>query len=122
MTRSELEQTYYLSRELKMWERELKRIRALPPRADNAAEEPDKPDLETLVIAKKEEIRDSRDRAVRYIINIPDSLNRMVVYYRCVSLMSWRRIACEVGGNITESGVRMIYTRFFKKGKKGAKK
>ena len=56
-----------------------------------------------------------RDKAVVYIYGIPDSLTRQIVYYRCVSLFSWRRVAYEVGGNNTEDGVRKIYSRFMDK-------
>ncbi len=129
MTRDDLEQIYYLNRELKMWERELERLRGqslvrspVPDVvrgsgiSDKVGDRGDKIiDLEARVKAKREEIQVARDDAVRYILGIPDSLTRMVIYYRCVSLMSWRRVAYEVGGGITKSGVRMIYTRFFEK-------
>ncbi len=127
MTKEELEQIPYLNRELKMWERELAELRAqslvCSPQMSAARSEgiSDKvgdraqrtADLEALIEAKREEIQDARDRAVRYITDIPDSLTRMVVYYHCVSLMSWRRVAYEVGGANTEESVRKIYKRFF---------
>lgn len=127
MTRTDLEQIYYLHRELRMWERELERLRGRSlvqsPQpstshgsgaADKVAERAARTaDLERLIAAKRDEIQGLRDRAVEYIYGIPDSLTRQVVYYRCVSLFSWRRVAYEVGGNNTEESVRKIYTRFF---------
>lgn len=133
MTRTDLEQIYYLHRELRMWERELERLRGrslvqsphptLGPQpnashgsgvsdkvADRAAETAD---LERLIAAKRDEIQELRDKAVAYIYGIPDSLTRQVVYYRCVSLFSWRRVAYEVGGNNTEESVKKHYYRFF---------
>ena len=129
MTRKELEQIYYLHRELRMWERELKRLRCRSlvgsplPNASHGSGTSDKvgdlaeqrTDMERLVAAKREEIQQQRDRAVAFIYGIPDSLTRQIVYYRCVSLFSWRRVAYEVGGNNTTDGVRKIYSRFMEK-------
>ena len=72
-------------------------------------------DLEQLIRDKKSEIQQQRDKALEYIYSIPDSLTRQVVYYRCVSLFSWKRVAYEVGGNNTPDGVRMLYNRFMDK-------
>ena len=127
MTKSELEQIYYLNRELKMWEDELARLKArslvaspMPSTShgtgisDKVAQRTEREmELEDRIQAKRDEIQEMRDRAVKYIQNIPDSLTRMIVYYRCVSLFGWRRVAYEIGGNNTEESVRKIYTRFF---------
>ena len=126
VTKSELEQIDYLNRELKMWETELERVRckslvgAPMPGGSHGSGVSDKVadraeriiELENRIIAKRDEIQRLRDEAVEYIESIPDSLTRQIVYYRCVSLMSWRRVAYEVGGNNTPDGVRMIYNRF----------
>lgn len=126
MTKSELEQIYYLNRELKMWETELERVRCkslvgspLPGNShgsgvsDKVADRAERIiELENRIIAKRDEIQRLRDEAVEYIYSIPDSLTRQIIYYRCVSLMNWRKVAYEVGGNNTPDGVRMIYNRF----------
>lgn len=128
MTKSDLEQIYYLNRELKMWETELERVRCkslvgspLPSNShgsgvsDKVADRAERIiELENRIIAKRDEIQRLRDEAVEYIYSIPDSLTRQIVYYRCVSLMSWRRVAYEVGGNNTEESVRQIYSRFMR--------
>ena len=129
MTKSDLEQIYYLNRELKMWETELERVRCkslvgspLPGNShgsgvsDKVADRAERIiELENRIIAKRDEIQRLRDEAVEYIYSIPDSLTRQIIYYRCVSLMSWRRVAYEVGGNNTPDGVRMIYNRIMDK-------
>lgn len=129
MNRTELEQIYYLNRELKMWEDELTRLRArslvaspLPSTShgtgisDKVAQRTEREmELEARIQAKRDEIQELRNRAVSYITTIPDSLTRMVVYYRCVSLFGWRRVAYEIGGSNTEESVRKIYTRFFER-------
>ena len=128
MTKSDLEQIYYLNRELKMWETELERVRCkslvgspLPGNShgsgvsDKVADRAERIiELENRIIAKRDEIQRLRDEAVAYIENIPDSLTRQIVYYRCVSLMNWRRVAYEVGGNNTEESVRQVYSRFMR--------
>ena len=128
MTKSELEQIYYLNRELKMWETELERVRCkslvgspLPSNShgsgvsDKVADRAERIiELENRIIAKRDEIQRLRDEAVEYIYSIPDSLTRQIIYYRCVSLMSWRRVAYEVGGNNTPESVRQIYSRFMR--------
>ena len=129
MTRDELEQIYYLSRELRVLERELERIcgqsliQSPLPNASHGSGISDKVgslaqkrvDTEQLIRDKKAEIQHQRDKALEYIYNIPDSLTRQVVYFRCVSLFSWKRVAYEVGGNNTPDGVRMLYNRFMDK-------
>lgn len=129
MTRDELEQIYYLNREQRMLERELERLRGKPliqsplPNAthgsgisnkiDKLAEK--RVDLEILIYDKQREIQQLRDKAVEYIYSIPDSLMRQIIYYRCVSLYSWRRVAYEIGGQNTEESVKKAYYRFFDK-------
>lgn len=131
MTRDELEQIYYLNREQKVLERELERLRGRSliqspmPNASHGSGISDKVgrlaeqcvDLEQLIREKKAEIQQQRDKALEYIYNIPDSLTRQVIYYRCVSLFSWKRVAYEVGGQNTEESVKKVYYRFFKKQK-----
>ena len=128
MTKSDLEQIYYLNRELKMWETELERVRCkslvgspLPSNShgsgvsDKVADRAERIiELENRIIAKRDEIQRLRDEAVAYIESIQDSLTRQIVYYRCVSLMSWRRVAYEVGGYNTAESVRQIYSRFMR--------
>ena len=128
MTKAELEQIYYLNRELKMWETELERVRCkslvgspLPGNShgsgvsDKVADRAERIiELENRIIAKRDEIQRLRDEAVAYIESIQDSLTRQIVYYRCVSLMSWRRVAYEVGGYNTAESVRQIYSRFMR--------
>ena len=128
MTKAELEQIYYLNRELKLWETELERVRCkslvgspLPGNShgsgvsDKVADRAERIiELENRIIAKRDEIQRLRDEAVAYIESIPDSLTRQIIYYRCVSLMSWRKVAYEVGGYNTAESVRQIYSRFMR--------
>lgn len=131
MTKSELEQIYYLNRELKMWEDELARLRArslvaspLPSTShstgisDKVAQRTEREiELENRIQAKKDEIQELRDQAVSYILTVQDSLMRQILFYYCVSLFGWKRVAYEIGGNNTPDGVRMMYNRFFERQK-----
>lgn len=131
MTKAELEQIYYLNRELKMWEDELARLKArslvaspLPSTShgsgisDKVAQRTEREmELEGRIQAKRDEIQDLRDRAVSYILTVQDSLMRQILFYYCVSLFGWKRVAYEIGGNNTPDGVRMMYNRFFERQK-----
>ena len=126
MTKEQLEQIYYTARELHMWERELERLKARSPvssprphigsgsgLSDPTAQNTERViSLENKIQELKEKLQTERDEAVQFILMIPNSVTRMVVYYRCVSLMNWRRVAYEIGGGNTEESVRKIYTRF----------
>ena len=128
MTRKDLEQIYYLNRELRLYEQELARIRARSlvsspvgggakggAPSDRVAQRAERTILlEQRISERKDEIQRLRDEAVQFISDIPDSLTRLVVYKRCVALMSWRRVAYEVGGDNTEENVRQIYSRFMR--------
>ncbi len=131
MTRSDLEQIYYLNRELKIWERELERlqgqslVRSPVPNAVRGSGVADKVGdraerviaLEEEIAAKRAELQTVRNAALEFIFAIPDSLTRQIIYYRCVELMGWRRVAAEVGGDNSEESVKKIYYRFFEKSK-----
>lgn len=129
MNRKILEQVYYINRELKMWEHELERLKmrspvASPtPRTGSGSSISDltariaerRIEIESYIKFKADQLQTARDEAMRLIWDIPDSLTRMIVFYRCVSLMSWRRVAYEVGGGNSEESVRQVYSRFMKK-------
>lgn len=126
MTKQQLEQIYYTARELNMWERELERLKARSPvsspqphngtsggTSDPTAQKAERViSLEDKIQKLKEKLQAERDEAVRFVMTIPDSITRMIVYYRCVGLMSWRKVAYEIGGGNTEESVRKVYERF----------
>lgn len=129
MTKTDLEQIRYLNRELKMWERELAELRSsslVPspkPGVSRRVGAPDpvgkrgnaEADLEKKISEMRDELKRRHDEAVELVLTIPDSLTRQIIYNRCVKLMSWRRVAYEVGGNNTKDSVRMVYNRFMSK-------
>ena len=129
MTRKELEQIYYLRGDLRVLEQELERLRCQSlvqspqPNISHGSGTSDKvgdlvalsDELVQLIEFKREELRQLRIEALLFIYSIPDSLTRQIIYYRCVKMLSWARVARVVGGNNTPDGVRMIYSRFMDK-------
>lgn len=88
MTKRELSQVYYLSREI--------------------AERPD----------AAERLEAERDKILRYIDGIGDSLTRQIMVKRHVELKSWRRIAKDIGGGNTADGIRKMHDRYLRREKK----
>lgn len=132
MTKQELEQIYYLNRELKVWEDELSRLRAKSlvqspvgsgshgsAVADKVAQRGERVvELENRIKAKRDEIAELSARAEIYITTISDSLIRQILFYRCVKLYGWRKVAYMCGGRNSEDSIKKIYQRFFKRQQK----
>lgn len=129
MTKKECNQLYYINREIKMWEKELARIRnksyvnspqvtGMPigttGTSDKTAErsllelEYEKliEQLRTVAALKKNEI-------LNFISTIELSSDRQIVFLRAAALLHWSVIADELGGDNTEDAVRMRYNRLF---------
>lgn len=64
---------------------------------------------------------DKLEGVEEYIANIPDSQLRMIIRYRVIDGMSWKKVAMKMGGGNTEDGVRMAYRRYFDGLKKDVK-
>lgn len=114
MTRRELEQLYFINKEIRMWEHELERIReecaakskqltGMPFANTNETSDPTADlavkmtDVEMVVLGKKKELELQRAKAISYIYGISDSLMRQIVKYRCLDYMKWHEIADLVG-------------------------
>ncbi len=122
MTRDDLEQIYYLNRELKIWERELERLRGqslvrspVPNavRGSGVADKVADRGNETADLERKTKSRrDLVNEVIDFINNIPDSKTRMIVRERCLKDRKWGIVAKVVGGENTKGSVRKIYDRF----------
>ncbi len=122
MTRDDLEQIYYLNRELKMWERELERLRGQSlvrspvPDVVHGSGVSDKVgnrgneivDLESKIKAR----RDLVNEVIDFINNIPKPRTRMIVREHCLKNRKWATVAKVVGGENTKESVRKTYDRF----------
>lgn len=131
MNKQELKQIYYLNRELKMWQDELKNLQ---DRIEQGAKQPDGmphgssvgdpvgniatelANCKMMISCKEFEIQIQRNRFVKYIDSLEDSLIRQIIFYRCVSCMGWAQVAASIGGRTTAASARMAFNRHFEKG------
>ncbi len=125
MTRDDLEQIYYLNRELKIWERELERLRGQSlvrspvPNAVRVSGVADKvanrgnetADLENKIKVRRELVNEVID----FINNIPKARTRIIVREHCLKNRPWDMVVKSVGGKSTEDSVKQTYLRFMRK-------
>lgn len=128
MNRRDLNQIYYYKQEIKMWEEERRRLKEESevkspsldgmPRSQKISDPTGRKgvtladidiiieDLEYRALVKTKEIYE-------FMRDIDDSMMRQIIKYRCIELLSWKRVAMKIGGGNTEDGVRMAFNRFF---------
>ena len=128
MTRKELQQIYYINREIQMWQNELAKLRARQlvgsPKISDMPKGgliigmddyvADLADLEATIKGLLAKLQIKRKEIMEYIFNIDDEFIRQIVYLRNVCLMSWNEVADSIGGGNTENSVKQVYSRFLK--------
>jgi hypothetical protein len=128
MTLKELSQLYYLNREIEMDQQRLEelRARAASPAAPKLDGMPHNPsvdnrleryiaeivDMEVIISAKQTQCIRERNRLLRYIADVPDSLTRQILTLRCVNGLNWLQVAAHIGGGNTEVGVKQRFYRY----------
>ena len=131
MTKNELKQVFYLDKELKalIIERDKlqerigssgKWIDGMPrgsgtgdPTGNLASEIAN---CKLMITCKELEIQIQKRRVIQFIDQIDDSVMRQIVFFRCVALKPWNRVAEEVGNGLTANGARMAFNRQFEGG------
>lgn len=127
MTNKELQQVYYLRKEIKMWKNKLKELSDLKAVNYNSnghsngisspvqelAERREK--IRQIITGKENEIILQEQVITEYIMTIDISLIRQIMYKRHIELKSWSIIAAEVGGKNTAESVRKMHERFLLK-------
>ena len=121
-TEKELDQVYFLRKEIIMWQKQLDSISDIPAinydvgggsgtssPVTRTAERREK--IRQIIAEKQEEIALKEQEITAYIVSIDDSLIRQIMYKRHIKLMSWPQIAKDIGG-ATPDSLRMIYKRF----------
>jgi len=132
LKKSEVKQIYYINKEIEMWRKELAQARSqsrvmgqqitdMPhasgisdKTADIAVQEVE---YEQLIEELEYNAFIMKNKIMRYITSIDDSVVRQIIFHRYISLLPWKIVACEVGGDNTADSVRMIDKRYFEEGK-----
>ena len=130
MTKRELSQLYFLTKEIAKDKERLARLEAAARiRAEQLTGMPrggvkkDKvgdlsaeiADLEKEIDRNVARCYKEMARLTRYVDSIPDSQMRLVFKLRCIDCKSWKRIALDIGGKNTEDSVKKQFYRFLKK-------
>ena len=97
----DFDRLYNLKTEVKIWERALHKQHSL--------------ELTQKIEEHLQDITALEDKLIEYILDIPDSQLRNVIYMRSVEGHKWSVIASNIGGNNTEDSVRKMYKRFIDK-------
>ena len=132
MDKKDLKQIFYLNKELKMWQDELQRLRDQMegrgkwidgmPRGTSVGDPvgnlaTEIANCRMMISCKEFEIQIQRNRVIKYIDNIDDSILRQIVFYRCISCMGWGEVATSIGGRTTAASARMMFNRHLDGGK-----
>ena len=127
MDKKELNQIYYLEKEIDMWRKALSRIqsRSLLPsqeitgmpfgsgisdKVGNLAAS--EVDIKNKIEELQKKVYEEQYRLLKYIETIEDSLMRQIMYHRHVLCMKWNEVAMTIGGGNTEDSVRKAHDRF----------
>lgn len=105
MTKRELNQTYYLKKEIADEYTRLAQLEAskAPPEVVD--------ETRRVIELKKAEAELSLQRVMRVILGIEDIRLRRIFWLRHIELKSWAAIAVDVGGGNTPDGVRIAHDR-----------
>lgn len=127
MTKEDLNQIYYLDKEIKMWQDELYKIKnkstvkstnmsAIIIKSCQSNDVldliVDLTEIESIINDKLIELQLKLKNIINYINNINDSFIRQIIYYRHVRLMKWSDVAAHIGGGNSEESVRKSHDRY----------
>lgn len=130
MKRNDVMQAYYIHREIVMWETKLKQLRenseakASPTyiqggRSENMISDPTGgtgtkyAEIEGIIDGLLSEVKIAEKNIIIYINTLTDSLERQIVFYRCIEYMPWKKVAHKIGGGNTADSVRKRFDRMF---------
>ncbi|MEG0919413.1 MAG: hypothetical protein RSE61_05715 [Anaerovoracaceae bacterium] len=126
MTKKELNQVYYLNKEIEMWKQQLAKINlGIPnlkvdgmPRSQRSPDETgdnivNAADIESRINSLLEELLIKQKCLIDFISSIDDSVLRQILNYRCLQLKPWNDVADLIGGCNTSDSVRQMFHRNF---------
>lgn len=137
--KKEIEQIYFIEKELEMWQEELECLRedgglksplldGLPkgknwigdPVGKRASKNADNRSRERRIEEAKEKVNELIDKleksklsVLEYISELDDPQMRMIIKLRCINRMNWEMVARRIGGGNTASNVRLKFWRHF---------
>lgn len=137
MTREEINQIYYIDREIEMWKRQLTELKqdgkikaqtitGMPHANTNRTADPTGEEagrileIEEIIQQKLGQIQQQKKKVYAYIATLEDSLMRQIIMHRCITLCSWQEVAMYVGGGNTMDSVRKRFDRHFEDEEKRA--
>ena len=137
MTRHQLSNIYYLTKELEAWKERLKELNAdialapkvydgMPHSQTNTVKSPteDKAikmaELSKKIEERIEEIQHAKLEMELTISELTDPILKLAIFYHCINLYSWNDTAAKIGGNQTAEGVRKMYSRVLQTLEEGA--
>jgi len=103
MTQKEIQQLYYLRREIAADE---KRLAALENERGSGP-------IKAAIRQKKTDAAKLAAQIQQFVNAIDDSLIRQIIQYRSIDMLTWPQIAQRIGGGNSADGLRMLYKRFF---------
>lgn len=130
MTKEELNQIYYLEKEIKMWRKALNRLqsRSLLPSQEitgmpfgtgtsdkvgnHATTEVD---IENKIKELRGKAIEEQYKVLKYIETIDDSLMKQIIYHRHVLCMKWNEVAKALESNNSPDNLRIMHDRFLDK-------
>ena len=120
MTKKDLQQIYYINREIKMWQNKLNSITEIGavnitgvPGAHNISDSVSdmamqKSELQTIIAGKLAELKIKRREVMNFINGIDDSLMRQIMQCRFIDCMSWRQVSEEVYGRYDKEDLARV--------------
>lgn len=114
MKLQDLNQLYYLRREIEMDTRRLQKLKPAleaSPQATRAT----MADIYHVIEDKRQRCIAERDRMEQYISEIEDDFTKQIFVYRFVHGLSWVQAVERLGGWSTPDSLRMIAARYIQK-------
>lgn len=139
MNKKDIEQIYFIEKELDMWQKELDSLRedgglksplldGMPkgknwisdPVGIKATKNADDKELKTRKEHAEKQINNLMDKLVKkrlkimdYIAEIEDSQMRMIIKLRCIDRLPWSLVARRIGGGNNAGNIRVKFFRHF---------
>ena len=137
MTKHQLNNIYYLTKELEAMRQRLDELNAdialapkvydgMPHSQTNTVKSPvEEKAVKLAELSKKideriKELEKAKLDLEILIADMTDPVLKLAILYHCIKLYDWNKTAAKIGGNQTSEGVRKMYSRFVSTLEEGA--